>query len=93
LRREHAEESAENLAYMRERYARSTYEAGRHAVRLLDIPLARYYFILAWKANYHPAIVVFWYLVAHLPRGLMSRLLSLKRELARRGWGESARMS
>jgi len=93
LLREHAEESAENLAYMRGRYAQSTYEAGRHAVRLLDIPMARYYFILAWKAHYDPALVAFWYLVAHLPRGVMSRLLSLKREFARRVFGGSARMS
>jgi len=31
--------------------------------------MARYHLTLAWKAHHHPALVAFWYMVAHLPSG------------------------
>lgn len=83
--REHSDATAVDLAYMRSRYGKSLYDAGRHAVRLLDVAMARHHFALAWRARHSPALVAFWYAVARTPRGLMSWLLRLKRSAARIG--------
>jgi glycosyltransferase involved in cell wall biosynthesis len=80
---EHGDSKNTDLVYMRSRYAKSVYDAGRHAVRLLDVAMARHHLGLAWKARYSPAHVVFWYAVARMPRWLMSWLLRFKRSAVR----------
>jgi glycosyltransferase involved in cell wall biosynthesis len=80
---EHSDSKATDLTYMRSRYGKSLYDAGRHAVRLLDVAMARHHFALAWKARYSPAHVVFWYAVTRMPHWLMSWLLRLKRSAMR----------
>jgi glycosyltransferase involved in cell wall biosynthesis len=82
---EHSDAKTVDLAYMRSRYGKSLYDAGRHAVRLLDVGMARYHFALAWRARHSPALVAFWYAVARMPRWLMSWLLRLKRSAVRIG--------
>jgi glycosyltransferase involved in cell wall biosynthesis len=85
LLREHSDARTADLAYMRSRYGNSLYDAGRHAVRLLDVAMARHHFALAWRARHSPALVAFWYAVARMPRSLMSWLLRLKRSAVRIG--------
>ena len=82
---EHSDANTVDLEHMRSRYGKSLYDAGRHAVRLLDVAMARHHFALAWRARHSPALVAFWYAVARMPRWLMSWLLRLKRSAARSG--------
>jgi len=86
LLREHSEERADDVAYMKKRYTVKVYtrRAGTQWCGCSISPMARYHLTLAWKAHHHPALVAFWYMVAHLPSGLMSGLLSLKRGVTRK---------
>ena len=79
LLREHSTESSEDLAYIKLRYGRSLYDAGRHAVRLMDQPMARHHFGKAWKVGFRRALVGFWYLLSRLPHGVLNFLLETKR--------------
>jgi glycosyltransferase involved in cell wall biosynthesis len=79
LLREHSTESSQDLAYIGLRYGRSLYDAGRHAVRLMDQPMARYHFGKAWKFGHRRALVGSWYLLSRLPHGVLSLLLETKR--------------
>jgi glycosyltransferase involved in cell wall biosynthesis len=84
LLREHTQETPADLAYMKWRYGKTLYDAGRHAVRLMDVPLARQHFALAWRAGHRRALVGFWYMLARLPGGVLNALLQAKRGVARR---------
>jgi glycosyltransferase involved in cell wall biosynthesis len=84
LLREHNQETPADLAYIKWRYGKSLYEAGRHAVRLMDVPMARQQFALAWKMGHRRAMVAFWYVLARMPHRLLNSLLQTKRHVARR---------
>jgi glycosyltransferase involved in cell wall biosynthesis len=84
LLREHSREAPADLAYMKWRYGKSLYDAGRHAVRLMDLPMARQHFALAWKAGHRRALVGFWHLLARMPYRFLNCLLQTKRSVIRR---------
>jgi len=84
LLREHSQEAPSDRAYIKWRYGKSLYDAGRHAVRLMDVPMARQHFALAWKAGHSRALVTFWYMLARMPYCVLNCLLQTKRSVARR---------
>jgi len=84
LLREHQDEGFTDLAYMHHRRGQTLYDAGRHAVRQMDQPMARHHFSRALLVGHRPALVGFWYLVSLLPHGVLSYLLQTKRDVARK---------
>lgn len=82
--REHRENELQDLAYMKQRYGGSLYDAGRHAIRHMDPLMARRHFAKALSQRYRLGQVGFWYLITLLPSGLLNLLLRVKRAITER---------
>lgn len=80
--REHGPREPDDVAYIKQRYATSLYNAGRHAIRQMDEAMARKHLRLAWRHGHRAPSTALWLAVAHLPAGVRNSMLRAKRAVA-----------